>query len=599
MASIAGVDCTSYGGEMASQNKSDLFEFLIDRVRETQRQHLEKEPQAFGRWFAELFYTQPRDLFVSDGPKDGKIDLFFTTHNGKEVTHHALNTKFTKEFNKIAPPSFYQEIKYFSQAFDNVAARAPYLAKAVKPELRPRYRSLFERYDAGMTELMFVTNHRRNDAHFEQVRRSPVKIFHLDELIQCLVDDIDGAMPRTPSLSLHGIHSLLAANREDTEVATSIVFARLIDFIRYMDGDPFDLLFNRNVRVAISFARSTVNRSIRDTFTENPKEFAFSNNGITMLCDKQHYDPAPSVLTLENPRVVNGSQTLHSIRDVPKPSPNARIMVRIIEIEPPRGDGLQEKIQKRKEVIGKIAVRSNQQNPIKSWDLASNDDFQLELFRFFRSKGIFYERRDREWRQRSRELKSVGMQYGISIKWLAQLMSSYYWTKPRLGPAAAKNVSDLFDGEIYQKLRETSSELAFQLYLIDQVLWDARTELAKSKVYIRNLRSYEYFTLFSLVVRAMSEVGARWGRPELTTQLLEQWDDDYSTNFNSWKKLVKACVDHILAAFKKEEKTYWRSEGRELSYANYFKNQSSVGRILTTRLPSDAKRVAHAALVTS
>jgi hypothetical protein len=78
-------------------------------------------------------------------------------------------------------------------------------------------------------------------------------------------------------------------------------------------------------------------------------------------------------------------------------------MVRVIEIEPPRGDALDRKIQRRKEVIGKIAVRSNQQNPIKSWDLASNDDFQLELFRFFRNKGFFYERRDREWRQRSRE----------------------------------------------------------------------------------------------------------------------------------------------------------------------------------------------------
>ena len=70
----------------------------------------------------------------------------------------------------------------------------------------------------------------------------PVKVFHMDDLIQCLVDDIDGAMPRTPPISLHGIHSLLPADKEDTEVATSIVFARLLDFIRYMESDPFDLL---------------------------------------------------------------------------------------------------------------------------------------------------------------------------------------------------------------------------------------------------------------------------------------------------------------------------------------------------------------------
>src|SRR5712664_2123571 len=407
---------------MPTQNKSDLFQFMLDRVKDTEQIHLDAEPQAFGRWFAELFFMNPQDIFISDGSKDGKIDLFFTTHNGKTVLHHVLNTKFTKEYNKIAPPSFYQEIKYFWQAFENREARSGYLEKAVKKELRPRYKKLFDRYDDGGVELMFATNHRRNDAHFEQVKNIPVRVFHLDDLIQCLVDDIDGAMPRTPSISLNGIHAVLSPDKADTEVATSIVFARLLDFIRYMEDDPFDLLFNRNVRVAISLSRSDVNRAIHDTFKESPREFAFSNNGITMLCEKQHYDPGQKVLTLENPRVVNGSQTLHSIRDVPNPSSNARVMVRVIEIEPPQGNAHEEKVQRRKEVINKIAVRSNQQNPIKSWDLASNDNFQLELFRFFRSKGFFYERRTREWGQRSRELRSVGIQYATSIKWHTQLI---------------------------------------------------------------------------------------------------------------------------------------------------------------------------------
>ena len=211
---------------MLSQNKNDLFQFMLERVQEVHKKHLDGEPQAFGRWFAELFYTNPRDLFVSDGSKDGKIDLFFATDNGKSVQHHVLNTKFTKEFNKIAPPAFYQEIKYFWQAFENHTARAAYLEKAVKSELRQKYKLLFERYDHGAAELMFVTNHRCNDAHYEQVKGIPVKVFHLDDLIQCLVDDIDGAMPRTPSISLNAIHALLPADRADTEVATSIVFAR-------------------------------------------------------------------------------------------------------------------------------------------------------------------------------------------------------------------------------------------------------------------------------------------------------------------------------------------------------------------------------------
>jgi hypothetical protein len=306
---------------MPAQEKSDLFSFMLDRVKDTQKANLDGEPQAFGRWFAKLFFQNPQDLFVSDGSRDGQIDLFFTTHNGKAVSHHVLNTKYTREFNKIAPPSFYQEIKYFWHAFENRSARAPYLAKAVKPELRPRYNQLFEHYDDGAVDLLFVTNHRCNEGHYEQVRDLPgLRVFHLDYLIQCLVDDIDNAMPFTEPIDLNGINVPLSADQTDTEVATSIVFARLIDFIRYMEGDPFDLLFNRNVRVAKSATSSTVNNSIRETFKHNPREFAFSNNGITLLCDKQHYNPGKKVLTLDNPRVVNGSQTLHSIRDVPNPS---------------------------------------------------------------------------------------------------------------------------------------------------------------------------------------------------------------------------------------------------------------------------------------
>jgi AIPR protein len=576
--------------------KPELFEFMLDRVEDIRKNHLHEKPQAFGCWFAELFFTSPRDMFVSDGSKDGKIDLFFTTHNGKAVLHHVLNRKFTEEYNRLAPPSFYQELKYFWHAFENAPARSAYLEKAVKQELRPRYHQLFERYDDGAAELMFVTNHRRNEAHFEQVKNIPVKVFHLDDLIQFLIDDIDGAMPRTPPISLTGVHAVLSPDQADTEVATSIVFARLVDFIQYMKGDPFDLLFNRNVRVFIPFSRSKVNQAIRDTFKTRPKEFAFSNNGITMLCEKQHYDPGQKVLTLENPRIVNGSQTLHSVRDVPNPSSHARIMVRIIEIEPPHGEDIEEKILRRKEVISKIAVRSNQQNPIKSWDLASNDDFQMDVFRFFRSKGYFYERRNGEWHQRSRELRNVNINYATSIRWLTQLIASYHWSKRGLGPVVAKKVKELFEGDVYETLRETRTELAFQIHLLDADLWGCQRDLASEKVYVRNLKSYGYFAMFALAVRALQEAGAKWGDSALTDHLHGQWPEWYPNHYKRWKELAKACIDYILTAFKRESGKYTRRSAEELTYANYFKNQGYISQFLKAPLSGEIKRCARAVL---
>jgi len=127
-------------------------------------------------------------------------------------------------------------------------------------------------------------------------------------------------------------------------------------------------------------------------------------------------------------------------------------------------------------------------------------------------------------------------------------------------------------------------------------LWESRSELSKDKVYIRNLRSYEYFALFSLVVRALTEAGAKWAEPDLTTQLHGQWKEYYPKHFNHWRKLTKACIDHIVAAFKKEARQYSRREGQELTYANYFKSQSSVARMLKVGLPMEIKRCAGVAL---
>ena len=401
---------------MALVNKRELFDVIIDRVKEVGMNQGQKNYQAFPRWFADMYYLDTQGMFGSDGSHDGKVDFFFTTNDGKTVKHHIVNSKFTEKYNKLAPPVFYEEIAYFVQAFKNTDQRDAFLLKSVKPELRSRYSLLFERYDEGEAELIFITNCRRNDGYQSLLKDLPVKVFHLEDLVQHLIDDLDATMPRTPDLALNNIHTVLSADKRDTSVSTSIVFARLIDFIDYMKKDPYDLLFARNVRVSFGVKKNSVNGEIKETFKNHPDEFVFSNNGITILCEDHDHKLGADRLVLVNPRVVNGSQTLHSIRDVVNPSHQARVMVRIIEIPPITGEDIEDQVEKKRDTLNKISVRSNRQNPIKKWDLVSNDDFQLEIYRFFRRKGWFYERRIREWNQRSRELKECGRQAWYQYK---------------------------------------------------------------------------------------------------------------------------------------------------------------------------------------
>ncbi len=581
---------------MALKDKRELFDTIVERVQETSQRTGLAEPQAFGKWFAEMYFSSPHDLFISDGSHDGKVDNFFATHNGKAVTHHVMNTKYTEDYNKLAPPSFYQEIALFVQAFQNAGRRDQFLEKAVKAELRPKYRSLLGHFDEGSAELLFVTNCRRNDGYYAPVAELPVKIFHLDDLIQHLIDDLDVTMPRTPDLVLSGIHTVVSPDQSDTSVATSIVFAPLIDFIRYMQNDAYDLLFARNVRVSFGIKKHSVNAEIRETFIAKPEEFAFSNNGITILCESHSHVPGTKRLTLINPRVVNGSQTLHSIRDVPNPSSKARVMVRIVEIPPISGDEIAEQIQSRRDILNKISVRSNRQNPIKKWDLVSNDDFQLEVYRFFRRRGWFYERRIREWRQRSRELRSVGIKHGPDIKTLTQYIVSYYWNKSKLGPAFAKaNAGELFEGDVYEQVQKTPAEIVYQIFQVSDDIQYCLWNLASFK-YIKSLKPHVNLALFALIVRTFQEIGVKWGSPEFTQLLDDHAEVWQGERLTLWRGMTRKAIDHINDIYERDVRRARKAGDDTPTFVNYFKNQTSVLRLLNIPIPAALKKSARQVL---
>jgi hypothetical protein len=566
-------------------DQRQLFDFMLNRVQDAAVENGLKPPQAFGKWFAETYFLNPQKYFCSDGSGDGKVDSFFETSDGNAVRHFVLNTKFTQKYDAPAPVSFYDEITRFWQAFANKANRESYLS-VVRPELRQRYQKLFTFYEDGKAQLFFVTNHRRNEKQYESVKNTGVQIFHLNDLLQFVVDYIEDAKPRTPTLKLTGINTVLSADKRDTNVPTSIVFAKLIDLIRYMqDEDPYDLLFARNIRLKLR--HSKVNPEIAETFRDEPAEFVFSNNGITMLCEGHSHDPGTQEVVIENPRVVNGSQTLHSIGDLPNPSTTARVMVRIIQVRPPSAADFSNDAAKRREVIEKISIRSNLQNPIKKWNLISNDDYQHDLARYFRKKRLYYERRDGEWAQRRTELKSVGIHRGPSIKQLTQLIASYHWDKKYLGPAAARRgVSGLFEDKPYDGVRATESELAYQIYLLGEIIDHCVRQLSASKKYIEEFSTYLRLALFSVCVRMLQGSGLKFGDARLTARL-----EKGATPSGRWCAFCKAGVDVLRAVYKSEAQRFRRKTGKELTLANFSKTQEYAGKVVQQPLPQQFRRL--------
>jgi hypothetical protein len=258
-------------------------------------------------------------------------------------------------------------------------------------------------------------------------------------------------------------------------------------------------------------------------------------------------------------------------------------MVRIVSILPALGIDAPNQAAETKEIVNRISVRSNQQNPIKAWNLRANDDFQMDLSRRFRRENVFYERRDKEWKTRSSQLKSVGVSRGPSIKALMAQAACYHWKSSKLGPALAKgSLGELFQGEGYDQLREaTTPELAYQVHIVFQNIDESLRRLGQKKY--RIARRHVDLLILSLVSRALSEQKAAWKKPELTVALMQQRSDWENWN-GAWLTLTRMTADLVLGKYAT---AVHRAElkGDDLTLKNFVRRREEIGEILAAPLP--------------
>ncbi|MFJ7278079.1 AIPR family protein [Kitasatospora sp. NPDC098663] len=135
-------------------------------------------------------------------------------------------------------------------------------------------------------------------------------------------------------------------------------------------------LFARNIRDSLD---TDVNDKIRATLLQEPENFWYFSNGITLLCDrirkkgKGSFSPGSGAgFVLEGASVVNGAQTVSAMHRAmqrnPTPASRGRVLVRIISLENcPEGFGDQ------------VTLNTNTQNPIEERDWKSRDPIQTGL----------------------------------------------------------------------------------------------------------------------------------------------------------------------------------------------------------------------------
>ncbi|WP_084512615.1 AIPR family protein [Nocardia mikamii] len=136
-----------------------------------------------------------------------------------------------------------------------------------------------------------------------------------------------------------------------------------------------DRLFSRNIRDGLG--GTAVNKAMVETLVRTPENFWHVNNGITILSSdiSATFPDSPYRssldLSLNDPVVANGVQTLHSVYQVFQQNPTAiekaLVAVRIIQAKP------------EDDIATRIALSSNYMNSIEPSDLVGLDSVQAGI----------------------------------------------------------------------------------------------------------------------------------------------------------------------------------------------------------------------------
>lgn len=199
-------------------------------------------------------------------------------------------------------------------------------------------------------------------------------------------------------------------------------------------------LLERNIRRYLGLHSNRVNEGIRSTLlSENPTDFYFFNNGLTLICNDFSYNALQNSdyhVKVENLQIVNGGQTCMTIfktleemqaQGLKLPS-LATVLVRIYKLPKDNQD-----------IVLQITHATNSQNPVDLKDLLSNDEKQQQLEISIQSLEYSYRRKRMENAPKVTEITSGVAAEAILSVW-------------RQAPHQAKFLSREHFGKLYKKI---------------------------------------------------------------------------------------------------------------------------------------------------
>jgi hypothetical protein len=560
-----------------------LVQEFLDAVRERAEAHYRgRMDKAFVAWYVEAEFGKSAEWDFTDDTNDGGIDAV-VRRPGERTPVVLIQSKFSERVGKtLAGVQAYKEFDRVVEAFRWKDGSFQAFIEDVREDARRPYQRAYQllrdvnHWSAEKHAFRLITT--LNPRNGYQHSSLPDTAYYCcDEILELYRLFRKGHTPRAADLTLHVGEKL--PYRDPNRRVTSYLFnARLSDFRRYFDAYDVDRLVARNIRYKLA---GPIGRGIRRTYEENPHNFWYVHNGITIICDS--FQEKRGIATLTNPSVVNGAQTLYAISSSPKKQSAALVAVRVV-VRGRHGDGDMEDDDWVREVIRGV----NTQNRVRNQDFRSNEPEQVELQRLFREVDIFYERKRGEFRVHRNDHRYRGFERA-SMRNVGMALTAVSEDDGSGVVLVKRGVDAIFELENYQKLfpkRRNVTRSFKRIYLAHRLMHLVRDSAFKGSRF-RKYR-HAYWTAVWMAFRGIDE-----NRRLLTNASLPAIRDAFDRLEGATREgrqaraEVKRLRDDLWRAWRRSN----RAVGGAEPPVNFFKSRPAHQRLLKSVYPAHRMRL--------
>jgi hypothetical protein len=421
---------------------------------------------------------------LTDGPMDGEIDSIYILN--RDI--HILTFKYTDNFDHTKKNYPGTDIDQLVLTLDQIIS-GNLDESTINPAVWDKYLEIknlsltgkvnFKIYVVSNKLYPDTVSQKKLTNLFEKYRiLEKPNYFNQEDIVSKILDSkakkIDGKVTFVDTQHFE------KSNGDLKTIIGAISANDLIELIKN-PNNPSEIdedIFNENIRI-YKYGHQ-VNQAIIDSANDPTNyQFFYLNNGITLLCEDEDYLPhskSPTV-NFTNIQIINGGQTSHSLFEVFKTDPNKLNTIEILA---------RFCITKRNKSIGeRISESTNNQIPVASRDLHSNDSVQRKLQEEFDSLGYFYERKPNQYTNEPSNLI-------LNNELLGQLYMAYYLDMP----SDAKNnkikvftdsYSDIFNEQ------EISAKKLLRAYHIYLPLLQMKKQIQGKKRRKENINEREAF----------------------------------------------------------------------------------------------------------